>query len=74
MNNHFEIAAFLLRHGADINTNWSSHEAASHGIDTTIRDFRWNATAEGWARVAAKDEKLGQFLHDAQQRREQASH
>jgi len=40
----------------------------------TIRDFRWNATAEGWARVAAKDEKLGQFLHDAQQRREQASH
>ena len=93
MNNHFEIADFLLRHGADINTNWSSHEAASilhelvwyknyeamqflidHGIDMTIRDFRWNATAEGWARVAAKDEKLGQFLHDAQQRREQASH
>jgi hypothetical protein len=93
MNNHFEIADFLLRHGADINTNWSSHEAASilhelvwyknyeamqflidHGIDMTIRDFRWNATAEGWARVAAKDEKLGQFLHDAQLRREQASH
>jgi hypothetical protein len=93
MNNHFEIADFLLKHGADINTNWSSHEAASilhelvwyknyeamqflidHGIDMRIRDFRWNATAEGWARVAAKDEKLGQFLHDAQQRREQTSH
>src|SRR5262245_8319873 len=29
MNNHFEVADFLLAHGADINTNWSSHEPAS---------------------------------------------
>lgn len=29
MNNHFEIADFLLGYGADINTNWSSHEPAS---------------------------------------------
>ena len=29
MNNHFEIADFLLAHGADINTTWSSHEPAS---------------------------------------------
>jgi len=29
MNNHFEIADFLLVHGADINTSWSSHEPAS---------------------------------------------
>jgi hypothetical protein len=29
MNNHFEIAGFLLDHGADINTNWRSHEPAS---------------------------------------------
>ena len=92
LNNHFEAADFLLGHGADINTNWSSHEPASilhelvwhknyeamqflidRGIDMTIRDYRWGATAEGWARVAAKDEKLGQFLQDAQKRREQAS-
>jgi hypothetical protein len=90
LNNNFEIADFLLAHGADINTNWCSHEPASilhelvwyknyeamqflidRGIDTTIRDYRWGATAEGWARVAAKDEKLGQFLQDAQQRRDQ---
>ena len=45
----------------------------SRDIDMTIRDYRWGVTAEGWARVAAKDEKLGQFLQDAQQRREQAS-
>jgi len=93
LNNHFEIADFLLAHGADINTNWCSHEPASilhelvwyknyeamqflidRGIDMSVRDYRWNATAEGWARVAAKDEKLGQFLHEAQQRRERASH
>ena len=92
MNNHFEIADFLLGHGADINTNWSSHEPASilhelvwhenyeamqflidRGIDMTIRDYRWDATAQGWAYHAAKDEKMAQWLHDAQQRREQAS-
>jgi hypothetical protein len=92
MNNHFEIADFLLGHGADVNTNWCSHEAASilhelvwhknyeamqflidHGIDMTIRDYRWEATAEGWAEFAAEDAKMAQFLHEAQQRREQAS-
>lgn len=29
MNNHFKVADFLLQHGADINTRWSSHEPAS---------------------------------------------
>ncbi|HEY6248802.1 MAG TPA: ankyrin repeat domain-containing protein [Candidatus Angelobacter sp.] len=93
MNNHLEIADFLLAHGADINTDWSSHEPASilhelvwhknfeamqflidRGIDMTIHDYRWNATAVGWAAVAAKDEKMAQWMRDAQQRREQASH
>src|SRR5262249_26989549 len=88
MNNHFEIADFLLGHGADINTNWSSHEPASilhelvwhknyeamqflidRGIDMTIRDYRWGSTAEGWAYHAAKDEKMSQWLREAQQRR-----
>jgi len=92
MNNHFEIADFLLGHGADINTNWSSHEPASilhelvwhknyeamqflidRGIDMTILDYRWNATAEGWARYAGKDAKLAQWLGEAQQRRMEAS-
>ena len=92
MNNHFEIAGFLLEHGADINTDWSSHEPASilhelvwhknyeamqflidRGIDMTILDYRWHATAAGWAAVAAKDEKMALWLRDAQQRREQMS-
>jgi hypothetical protein len=93
MNNHFEIADFLLAHGADINTNWCSHEPASilhelvwhknyeamqflidRGIDMTIRDYRWDGTAQGWAYHAAHDEKMAEWLREAQQRREQASH
>ncbi|MBI4472603.1 MAG: ankyrin repeat domain-containing protein [Acidobacteria bacterium] len=93
LNNHFDIADFLLGHGADINTNWSSHEPASilhelvfHanyeamqflidcGIDMTVKDYRWNSTAEGWAYYAAKDEEMAQWLAEAQRRREQASH
>src|SRR5579871_2129298 len=89
MNNHFEIAGFLLERGADINTSWSSHEPASmlhelvwhrnydamqflidRGIDMTIEDYRWNSTARGWAHYAAKDEKMSQWLDEAQQRRE----
>jgi hypothetical protein len=93
INNHFEIADFLLEHGADINTRWSSHEPASilhelahwhknyeamqflidRGIDMTIKDYRWNSTAQGWAYYAANDEKMGQWLAEAQKRREQAS-
>ena len=29
LNRHFGVADFLLEHGADINTRWSSHEPAS---------------------------------------------
>ena len=28
-NDHFDVADFLLEHGADINTRWGSHEPAS---------------------------------------------
>ena len=91
INRHFDVADFLLEHGADINTNWNSHEPASilhhlvfvpnsdesmrflvdRGIDLTIRDYRWDATALGWARVAKKDEKMAQWLEEAERQREQ---
>src|SRR6476661_3982414 len=29
MNRHFDVADFLLAHGANINTTWSTHEPAS---------------------------------------------
>ena len=89
INRHFDVAEFLLAHGANINTTWSSHEPASilhelvfhanyesmqflidYGIDMTIRDYRWNATAQGWALHAANDEKMAQWLAEAERRRQ----
>jgi len=95
MNRHFEIAAFLLESGANVNTDWSTHEPASilhevairgnyeaaqflidHGIDMTIRDYRWNGTAEGWAIHASAvgqppigDTKMAEFLARAERAR-----
>lgn len=92
MNRHFEISYFLLARGADINTNWSTHEPASilhecavqgnyeaaqflidHGIDMTILDYRWSATAEGWAYHAAKDKNMAEFLARAERARKSQS-
>ena len=89
INSHLDVADFLLQHGANINTTWSSHEPASilhelvwhrnyesmkflidRGIDMTIKDYRWNSTAQGWARYAANDEKLAQWLEEAQRKQE----
>ena len=91
INSHLDVADFLLQHGADINTTWSSHEPASilhelvwhrnyeamqflisRGIDMTIKDYRWNSTAQGWAFYAAHDEKLAEWLKEAE--RQRASH
>ena len=92
MNRQFEIADFLLEHGANINTDWSTHEPASilhecaihanyeaaqflidRGIDMTIHDYRWNATAEGWARHAANDTNMADFLARAERARKAQS-
>jgi Ankyrin repeats (3 copies) len=89
VNRHFDVADFLLEHGADINTTWNSHEPASilhhlvfednydsmrflidRGIDMTIKDYRWNSTAQGWALYGKNDEKMAQWLEDAERQRE----
>jgi len=88
LNHHFEVADFLLGHGADINTRWGSHEPASilhelvthedyegmqflidRGIDMTIKDYRWGGTAQGWAYYAARNEKMADWLAEAERRR-----
>jgi len=90
INRHFDVADFLLEHGADINTNWNSHEPASilhhlvfednyesmrflidRGIDMTIKDYRWNSTAWGWAFYGKKDEKMAEWLEEAERQRKQ---
>ena len=88
LNHHFDIASFLLERGADMNTNWSTHEPASilheaainenedavrflidRGADLTITDYRYQSTAEGWARYAAHDERIADVLAAAADRR-----
>jgi hypothetical protein len=39
------------------------------GIDLAIRDHRWDATAAGWARHALRDEKMAQWLEEAERKR-----
>jgi hypothetical protein len=90
INRHFDVADFLLEHGADINTNWNSHEPASilhhlvflpspyesmrflidRGIDMTIKDYRWDSNAVGWARYGYNDEKMAQWLEESERQRE----
>ena len=33
-----------------------------HGADLTIEDYRYHATAEGWARHAARNERMADLL------------
>ncbi|HEV8365056.1 MAG TPA: ankyrin repeat domain-containing protein [Gemmatimonadaceae bacterium] len=90
LNHHFEIASFLLERGANINSNWATHEPASilheaaiqgnedavrflidHGADLTIKDYRYQSNAEGWARYGSHDERMAQLLAAAAARRSQ---
>jgi len=86
INRHFDVADFLLERGANINTNWNSHEPASilhhlvmlpnpyesmrflidRGIDMTIKDYRWGSNAASWARAGYNNEKMAQWLEDAE--------
>src|SRR4030095_4375439 len=90
INRHFDVADFLLEHGASANTNWNSHEPASilhhlvflpnpyesmqflidRGIDLTIKDYRWDSNAVGGARDVKSDEKMAQWLEEAERQRE----
>jgi hypothetical protein len=40
------------------------------GIDMTIKDYRWNSTAQGWALDGEKDQKTAQWLEDAERQRD----
>ena len=81
LNRHFEIATFLLERGANINTDWATHEPASilheasihgneeavrflidHGADLAMLDYRFQSTAEGWARYGSHDVRMADLL------------
>ena len=92
LNRHFEIASFLLERGANIDTDWATHEPASilheaaiqgnedavrflvdHGADLTKKDYRYQSTAEGWARYGSHDERMADLLAAAAARKSGSS-
>ncbi len=75
MNQHREIADYLIQQGADVNAEWSLHEPATilhhlaffgklnmvrflieRGANPTIKDFRYQSDALGWAKYNDQDE------------------
>jgi hypothetical protein len=93
IDRHFDVADFLLEHGANINTDWNSHEPASilhhlvflpnpyesmrflidRNIDMTIKDYRWDSNAAGWARYGKSDEQMARWLEEAERERKQGA-
>jgi hypothetical protein len=39
------------------------------GIDMTIKDYRWDSDARGWALYGKSDEKMAKWLEEAERRR-----
>jgi hypothetical protein len=39
-------------------------------IDMTIKDYRWDSNAAGWARYGKSDEKMALWLEEAERQRE----
>jgi hypothetical protein len=40
------------------------------GIDMTIKDYRWNSTAQGWALDGKNAPKLAEWLEQAERQQE----
>ena len=82
MNQHKEIANYLIDQGADIDAEWSLHEPATilhhlaffgkldmvqflieRGADPTIKDFRYQSDALGWAKYNRQDKVVAYLRH-----------
>ena len=65
--------ASILHELAGMHENYEAMQfLIDHGIDLTTRDYRWNATAEGWARYAARNDRVADFLAEAARTRRPA--
>ena len=62
--------ASILHELAGLHENYEAMRfLIDRGIDMTIKDYRWNSTAQGWALYAAKDQKMAQWLEEAERQR-----
>jgi hypothetical protein len=61
--------ASILHHLVFENNYESMQYLINRGIDMTIEDYRWNANAIGWARYGKSDEKMAQWLEEAERKR-----
>jgi hypothetical protein len=61
--------ASLLHHLVCIGTYESMQFVIDRGIDMTVKDYRWDATAEDWAENAKKDPKMTEWLATAERER-----
>jgi len=43
------------------------------GIDLSIKDYRWNSTARGWAQYGANDQQMADWLEAAERQRAQGA-
>jgi hypothetical protein len=63
--------ASILHHLVFYGSYESMRFLIDRGIDMTIKDYRWNSTAQGWALYGKKDPKMAQWLEDAEREREE---
>jgi hypothetical protein len=65
--------ASILHHLVFYGNYESMQFLIDRGIDMTIKDYRWNSTARGWALYGANDQKMAQWLGEAERQREQGA-
>ena len=62
--------ASILHHLVFEDNYESMQYLIDRGIDMTIEDYRWNSNAVGWARYGKRDEKMAQWLEEAERQRD----
>jgi hypothetical protein len=61
--------ASLLHHAVFLGDYDIMRFLIERGVDMTIEDYRWSATAQGWARYAMQDEKMADWLGEQERHR-----
>jgi hypothetical protein len=61
--------ASLLHHLVFTGTYESMQFVVDRGIDMTIKDYRWDGTAQGWAYYAKNDRNMARWLATARRRK-----